>query len=200
MLTQGTERLAPMKRLFFLGSAALAITALVLSVALTLLASGRSTAAEELRIGQAAPAFTYRLIDGATLKPSDLRGHAYVLWLMATWCSSCQGGTAVVGQHIAELRARGVRVVQLEVANDLGYPGPPLSAFRKAVGAAGSSPNWYWGTLTEGQSLALDPRAYPDIYYLVDARSRVVGIDGAPAATWSKIAAFAAEVCPRSCH
>jgi len=148
-------------------------------------------ASENLSVGDSVPSFTYRLIGGKTLTPGALRGHPYVLWLMATWCSSCQGGTAIMARHIAELRARGVRVVQLEVAEDLGYPGPPMTAFRKAAGMAAASPNWYWGEATLAQTRALDPHAYPDIYYLIDARGRIVDIDGAPAATWSKIAGFA---------
>ncbi|TAM78254.1 hypothetical protein EPN44_01270 [bacterium] len=152
-----------------------------------------AAASGDLSVGASVPPFSYRLIDGKVLTPAALRGRPYVLWLMATWCSSCQGGTAVVAQHIAELRARGISVVQLEVAQDLGYPGPPLAAFRKAAGMAAASPNWYWGEATEAQTRALDPHAYPDLYYLVDARGRIVGTDGAPAATWSRIATFAAH-------
>ncbi|TAM60598.1 redoxin domain-containing protein [bacterium] len=165
--------------------------ALMLTVSLVLLGFHWSAAAERPGIGQPAPAFAYRLTDGKTLTPSELRGHPYMLWLMATWCSSCQGGTAVVAQHIGELRAHGVRVVQVEVANDLGYSGPPLASFRKAVGMAAASPNWYWGELTRAQTQTLDPRAYPDIYYLINAQGRIVAIDGAPAATWSSIERFA---------
>ncbi|MDE2573638.1 MAG: redoxin domain-containing protein [bacterium] len=160
---------------------------------------GAASAAGELSAGGAAPAFTYRLIDGKTLTPAALRGHPYVLWLVATWCPSCEGGTAVMAQHIDELRSRGVRVVEVEVANDLGYPGPPLTAFQKAAGMAAASPNWYWGELTETQTRLLDPHAYPDIYYLVDAHGRIVAIDGAPAATWPRIATFVASVCPSHC-
>lgn len=156
-------------------------------------ASGGTAAStsQSVAVGNVAPAFTYRLIDGGSLSASALRGHPYMVWIMATWCSSCQGGTEVVAQHITQLRARDVRVVQLEAADNLGNPGPPLSAFRAASGMAASSPNWYWGEATAAQMRALDPNAYPDIYYLVNRQGRVVEVNGAPAATWSEIAKFA---------
>ncbi|TAM57669.1 redoxin domain-containing protein [bacterium] len=175
-----------MRQSWFLGFVTLA-----LAFALPSSWAAGSAATEALAPGSSAPSLAYRLIDGKTLTPSELRGHPYVLWLMATWCSSCQGGTAVVAQHIGELRARGVYVVQVEVAHDLGYPGPPLASFQKAVGMAAAAPNWYWGQLTEAQMRQLDPHAYPDIYYLVDAQGQIVAVDGAPAATWSRIARFA---------
>jgi hypothetical protein len=145
----------------------------------------------QLAAGDAMPNFRYTLLDARVLSTTELRGHPYVLWLMATWCSSCQGGTEVMAKHIADLRARGVRVVQLEVANDLGSPGPPLRAFANGVGTAASSPNWYWGVASPSQTQALDPGAYPDIYYLVNANGTIAEINGAPAATWSEIARFA---------
>jgi len=146
-------------------------------------------AAQKLAVGSMAPQFLYHL-SGGSISSKDLHGHPYMLWIMATWCSSCEGGTSVVAQHIAELRARDVRVVQLEAANDLGYRGPPLSAFQRAVGASGASSNWSWGQLTDQQMAVLDPDGYPDIYYLVDRQGRIVDISGAPAATWTRIANF----------
>lgn len=144
-----------------------------------------------LLVGSPAPDFTYRLTGGTALRSRDLRGHPYIVWIMATWCSSCQGGTSAMAAHMAQLRARGVRLVQLEAAGDLGYPGPPLSTFQAAAGPAAASPNWYWGEATPVQMQVLDPHGYPDIYYLVNPAGRIVGIDGAPAATWQRIAAFA---------
>jgi thiol-disulfide isomerase/thioredoxin len=154
----------------------------------------QQNAPQALSVGSLAPNSSYALSDGRTISSSDLAGHPYMLWIMATWCSSCQGGTQVMAQHIAELRTRGVRVLQLEAAGDLGYAGPPISAFQAAVGAAGRSRNWLWGTATMQQMHALDPNGYPDIYYLVNADGTIAAINGAPAATWSEIEKFSDSV------
>lgn len=147
----------------------------------------------QLTPGSTMPAFTFALLGSGSMSTAQLRGHAYVLWLMATWCSSCQGGTQAMAKHIAELDSRGVRVVQLEVANDLGYPGPPLGAFHAAVGSAGNAPNWYWGQASPEQTNVLDPGGYPDIYYLVNPNGTIAAVNGAPAATWHEIDTFAAR-------
>lgn len=142
---------------------------------LTFIAASVGTAdgaVEAPTTGHPVPAFTYRLLNGSRLAPKALKGHPYVLWMVASWCSSCQTGSTVVGDHIAALRSRGVRVVEMRLANDLGAPGPGLREFQKAVGANATSSNWYWGELTQAQSAVLDPKGYPDLYYLVNANGR----------------------------
>lgn len=148
-------------------------------------------ASQRLVVGGTAPSFTYRLIDGTALSPAALRGRRYILWVMATWCPSCTTGASVVARHIAELRAHGVLVLQMEAAGNLGYPGPSLASIRDGIGSAAHASNWYWGQLTQQQSLTIDPASYPDVYYLVDEHGRVVMQDAAPAAHWSQIETFA---------
>jgi hypothetical protein len=150
-------------------------------------------ASEPIAVGQPAPAFTYRLLNGGRLSPKTLHGHPYVLWMVASWCSSCGAGSSVVGDHIQFLRERGVRIVEMRLAKDLGAPGPGLQQLQKTVGINAASPNWYWGELSEEQTLALDPKGYPDIYYLVGSDGKVVAINGNPASTWDQIASFAAS-------
>ncbi|GAC1421521.1 MAG: hypothetical protein NVSMB5_14780 [Candidatus Velthaea sp.] len=155
-----------------------------------------ASAADPIAIGQSAPAFTYRLLNGHQLLPKTLHGHPYVLWMVASWCSSCEAGSSVVGEHIDYLRDRGVSVVEMRLAKDLGAPGPGLQTFQKAVGKKSASPNWFWGELTDKQTLVLDPKGYPDIYYLIDADGKVSAINGNPATTWDQIAGFAASAKP----
>lgn len=152
-----------------------------------------AAAPEPIAVGQTAPAFTYRLLNGRQLTPKELHGHPYVLWMVASWCSSCEAGSGVVGDHIQFLRDRGVDVVEMRLAKDLGSPGPGLQTFQKSVGMKAASPNWYWGELTDKQTLALDPKGYPDIYYLVDSSGKVIAVNGNPAVTWDQIANFAAS-------
>lgn len=150
-------------------------------------------AAEMLGAGQRAPAFDYTLLDGHTLSHSALRGHPYIVWMVASWCPSCQTGSGVVGEHIDFLRSHGVLVVEMQLAKDLGGSGPGLQTFQKAVGMRAASPNWYWGELSDAQTAVLDPKGYPDMYYLVDGRGTIVAVDGNPATTWDRIATFAAS-------
>ncbi|GAC1550199.1 MAG: hypothetical protein NVS3B16_24420 [Vulcanimicrobiaceae bacterium] len=155
-----------------------------------------SSATQPVAVGDRMPAFSYHLLNGRELSPSALRGRRYVLWMVASWCSSCEAGSGVVGQHIAALRNRGILVVEMRLANDLGAPGPGLQQFQKSVGMNAASPNWYWGELSEKQTLALDSKGYPDIYYLVDSDGKVAAIAGNPAVTWDRIASFAAASRP----
>jgi len=150
---------------------------------------------QELAIGNRAPAFVYRELNGKVVRPGDLRGHPYMLWLVASWCSSCEAGSSVVASHIDMLKQHGVNVVELRLANDLGAQGPGLQAFQRAIGLKARSTNWYWGEASVQQTLALDPHGYPDIYYLVGANGGIVAIAGNPAASWNRIEAFA--VAPR---
>jgi len=112
--------------------------------------------------------------------------------MVASWCPSCQTGSNVIASHIDFLRSHGVRIVEMQLAKDLGAPGPGLQKFQKAVGMKATSPNWYWGELTDAQTAALDPKGDMDMYYLVDARGTIVAINGNPAATWDAIERFAA--------
>jgi len=151
-------------------------------------------------VGHVAPAFTYHLLNGRKLTPKELRGHPYLLWMVASWCTSCQTESSVVGDHISELRLRGIRVVEMRLANDLWAPGPGLQQFQKAVGMNATSSNWYWGELTLAQTIALDPKGYADLHYLIDAAGKIVAVDGNPAASWDHIATFAASVTAMSNH
>ena len=157
------------------------------------LALSAALAATQLAVGQPPPAFTYHLLDGRQLTPAELRGHPYVLWGVASWCPSCGVGSRIIGDHIDFLRAHGVRVVEMQLYDDLGAPGPGLQKFQQTVGAKAASPNWYWGQLTKQQTVALDPKGAPDIYYLVDGRGKIAAIRQSvgPAASWNVIERFA---------
>lgn len=170
---------------------AIALVAGLLFTGTVAYGASAASAAQPVTVGHTAPTFVYHLLDGRHLEASDLRGHPYVLWMVASWCSSCQTGSNVVATHLDFLQTHGVRIVEMRLAKDLGAPGPGLQTFQKAVGAKANSPNWYWGELTDARTTTLDPKGAPDIYYLVDARGTIVAVDGNPAATWDTIERFA---------
>ena len=122
----------------------------------------------------------------------SLRGRPALVWLVATWCPSCQAGTQVMAAHLARLRADGVRVVELEDYQDLGHPGPGMNSFGpKFAGAAYRSPDWTFGVASQALTRAYNPQGYLDIYYLLDASGHITYVNSSPGSTMSQLLARA---------
>ncbi len=139
-------------------------------------------------MGKPAPAGSFTTVTGRTLDVTALRGHPTLLWFVATWCPACQSGTRAVARHLDELEAHGVRVVELELFDNLGQPGPSVAELARSYGGARyGDPHWILGTASARLTRAYDPRAYLDIYYLLDARGRVRFVGSSPAATMPAI-------------
>ncbi len=163
---------------------------LALPALFALAAAAPSAAAAPIAVHKPAPAFTYRLLNGKTLSPAQLRGHKYILWVMATWCPSCRAGSQIAAQHIQDLVRNHVILVEMEVYDNLGGSGPPLASVKSGIGKAADAPVWYWGILNERQTAAIDPKSAPDAFYLVDEHGNVVGHGMAPGAHWGRIESF----------
>lgn len=143
-----------------------------------------------IAVGKRAPTLTYRLLDGKTLTPAQLRGRKYVLWVIGTWCPSCQAGSQIIGRHIAELRRKNVALVEMEAYNNLGGSGPTLASVKDGIGKDADAPNWYWGVLSAEQTATIDPSSAMDVFYLVDGYGNVVAQGMAPGAHWDQIESF----------
>lgn len=141
-----------------------------------------SPAAAQLAVGAPAPDGAFTTLDGRQMTVAQLRGRPTLLWFVATWCSSCQAGTQVLAQNINQLRARGVRVVEVMLYQNLGQPGPPIGDVAKLAGSAAGN-DWLFGTASQQLTTNYDPRAYLDIYYLLDRNGTIRYINGAPAST-----------------
>lgn len=151
-------------------------------------ASGSGQAqAQTPAVGTVAPSGSFTTTSGKTVSMSALRGYPALVWFVATWCSSCQAGTQAMAASIGKLRADGVQVVELELYQDLGQPGPGIAAFEDNAGAAARSPGWVWGTASLQLSKAYDPAAYLDIYYLLGPDGRIRYINSSPAATMTQL-------------
>jgi hypothetical protein len=138
--------------------------------------------------GSLAPAGTFTTVSGQARAISSLRGHPALVWLVATWCPSCQAGTHALTADLAALRARGIRVVELEDYADLGQPGPGISALgRQYAGADYRSPDWSFGTASQALTRAYNPQGYLDIYFLLDASGRIRYVNSGPAATITQL-------------
>jgi thiol-disulfide isomerase/thioredoxin len=180
---------APRRRLLYYGAAVAGIV-LVASAVYGLVIPRASV--PEVKVGAPAPDVTFTTVDGAQHRLSEFHGRPVMFWLFATWCPSCQGGTAAMVEHLGQLDRARVQIIQLELYNNLGYPGPSVQDFARAY-ARGVPPTarWLWGTASQTASYTYDPRAYPDIYFLIDAHGIVRGINGSPDATMAEILSFA---------
>jgi thiol-disulfide isomerase/thioredoxin len=177
----------------------------VIGVALAVLAGGVivATAANSTNApavtGQAAPDGSFTTTAGTTETVSALRGEPTLLWFVTTWCSSCQAGTAAMAQRIPTLAAHHVRVVELELAGDLGQNGPPITQFgQQLAGRLWHNPDWTFGTASSSLTQKYDPNGYLDIYYLFDAQGRVAYINSSPSATMGQLLNAAAKVGSRA--
>ena len=146
--------------------------------------SAGPSAAATPTIGQPAPDGTYTTVAGTTTTVASLRGRPTLLWFVATWCPSCQAGTPAIAQAFPQLRAAGLRVVEVELYQNLGQPGPSVAEFGKSyAGSDYGDPDWVFGTSSASLTRAYDPEGYTDIYYLLDARGSVTYVNGQPAST-----------------
>jgi len=145
-----------------------------------------------LPVGATAPNASFSTLTGRTETVAVLRGRPTVIWLVTTWCSSCQAGTQAMAQNFAKLAAEGVRVVELENYADLGQAGPSMATFSKDLaGGAASDPDWTFGEASAALTHLYNPKAYLDLYYVVDAQGRITYVNSSPGSTMPQLLAAA---------
>jgi thiol-disulfide isomerase/thioredoxin len=182
----------------WLARAAIALGIVAAIAVLTVVTASNSTRTQAAAAGQAAPAAssaTFTTTTGQTESVAALRGQPTLLWLVTTWCSSCQAGTQAMAQQIPTFAAHHVRVVELEVANDFGQSGPPITQFgQQLAGGAYHNPDWIWGMASRRLTQTYDPNGYLDIYYLLNRQGHVAYVNSSPAATMAPLLAQVAKV------
>jgi cytochrome c biogenesis protein CcmG/thiol:disulfide interchange protein DsbE len=67
--------------------------------------------ANEVRVGQPAPAATLATLDGKSLSTSDLKGQVVILTFWATWCVPCREELPLLSTYAAEHAAQGLTVL-----------------------------------------------------------------------------------------
>ena len=169
-----------------------AVIALVVVIATRAAPSATTTAAA---VGDPAPQGTFTTSSGTTRTISSLRGAPTLVWFVSTWCSSCQAGTQAMASEIPTFAQHHVRVVELELADDLGQPGPSITAFaHQLAGPAATNPDWTFGMASSALTTAYDPAADLDIYYLLDPAGKIAYVNSSPASTMSQLLAQAARL------
>ena len=67
--------------------------------------------ANEVSVGQPAPAATLMTLDGKRLSTSELTGQVVILTFWATWCVPCRDELPLLSTYAAEHAARGLSVL-----------------------------------------------------------------------------------------
>ncbi len=145
---------------------------------------------QHVAIHASAPEAIFTNLQGASIKLSSFKGKKVMLWLVATWCSSCSEGARVLSQN--EKALGNLTIITLKTYGNAGYPGPSIKTFaEQSVPKMLLAKNWHWGNLTKQSAQVYNPRNYPDIYFLIDKKGVVHEINDAPAATIGDILKFA---------
>jgi thiol-disulfide isomerase/thioredoxin len=158
-------------------------------------ATAQAPGTQNAAVGARAPNGTFTTSTGTTRTISSLSRRPTLLWFVSTWCSSCQAGTQTMASQIQVLARLHVRVVELELADDLGQPGPSITAFaRQLAGPAATNPDWSFGVASAALTNTYDPASYLDIYYLLDSTGHISYVNSSPAATMSQLIGHAEQI------
>jgi thiol-disulfide isomerase/thioredoxin len=167
------------------------VAAVAVAVALVLAfnQSGSNVQAQNATIGSRAPNFGFLLANGSVANLSAYRGHAVVLWFVATWCPSCAQGNSAINSNYSFFKQHGIKIVELELYKDLGYSGPTIEGFVNSYAPAAYSNGTIVPALAGyNMTAAYDPKGYLDIYYLISGNGTILYISGSPAETLGQLA------------
>jgi thiol-disulfide isomerase/thioredoxin len=177
------------------GAAGTAIVAAVAIIAVANSGASNAPATNATRVAALAPNGSFTTTSGANQTVSALRGQPTLLWFVTTWCSSCQAGTQAMAAQIGTFAAHHVRVVELELAGDLGQSGPGITDFgRQLAGAGYHNPDWTFGVAGPALTTTYDPNGYLDVYYLLDAAGHIAYVNSSPGATMGQLLSEVAKV------
>jgi thiol-disulfide isomerase/thioredoxin len=143
---------------------------------------------KNITVGSKAPDYNFLLDNGSYANLSRYKGHTTLLWFVATWCSTCAQGNQAVNQNYQFFKSHGIKIVELEMYNDLGYPGPAITNFVSSYAPNAYSNNTLIPALSGYNMTArYDPNGYLDIYYLISSNGTVLYINGSPASTLGQL-------------
>lgn len=98
------------------------------SIALVLAAGAAD--AKALKVGDVAPDFRLKLVDGSTVSLAELRGQVVVLNFWATWCVPCRKELPLLDSYYRIQRPHGLRVYAVTTEDSV-----PLYKLKPLFGA-----------------------------------------------------------------
>ena len=128
------------------GVAILLVTGVILGLHFVTQTSRPARAAASTEVpgtGHVAPNGTFTTLAGTTSSIASLRGTPTLVWLVTTWCSSCQAGPSI---------------------------GSFATTY---AGAEATNPDWSFGVASAGLTRAYDPQSNLEVYYLLNAKGQV---------------------------
>ena len=139
---------------------------------------------ESLTIGDYAPDSAFFFANGTEANLSSYKGHEVLLWFVATWCSGCAQGNELLNSSYKEFGEHGVKVVELELYNDLGYSGENIENFVQEFAPEAYQKNVVIPAYASyNMTLAYDSQGYLDIYYLISPNGKILYENGPLEAT-----------------
>ena len=134
-----------------------------------------SAAGRNLTIGDYAPNTPFYFANGTESNVSSYKGKEIVLWFVATWCSGCAQGDEMLNSSYSAFKYKGVKVIELELYNDLGYQGENITSFVSGFAHQAYLSNAVTPAYASyNMTLAYDPNSYLDIYYLISPTGRIL--------------------------
>ncbi len=136
--------------------------------------------------GATIPDFTFKTLDGRTMKLSDVKGKAILLDFWATWCAACVADLPSKKAIYAKYHARGFEILGMDGDADadtaqkmvakLGLPWPQAKPSGELVSQRFHVTSWPTGFLLDQHGQILD-RNLEDLYgdHLAATLDRILG-------------------------
>lgn len=138
-------------------------------------ASAPLPAAVGPRVGERAPDFTLRTLDGATVSLSQFRGRVVILDFWASWCSPCRATMPTLHALWREVADRGVELVGVS----LDRSADAASAYLKANGFRDMVA--LWDSYAAAQAVATQYRVTGIPHTFIIDRAGIVRFNNHPA-------------------
>jgi len=131
-------------------------------------------------------------IQGKPISLASYHGEKLMVYLIATWCSSCKASLQTLVKNTSALQKNGLNVVTLETYGDAGYSGPSMQQFLNATTNINHlSSNFIFGNASQALTASYNPNNVPDIYYLINPAGIIETVNSTPSATMNTILQFA---------
>jgi thiol-disulfide isomerase/thioredoxin len=123
--------------------------------------SSQTSRNQRLTVGATAPDAPFTTTNGQATTITALRGRPALVWFVTTFCGSCEAGTQAMAAHIKEFGQHRVKVVELELANNLGGTGPDIATFGKELAGKQCTPRLDLGHRLPDDDYDLRPHELP---------------------------------------